>query len=403
LLDKQFFLDEQFHPYLTKNFLLFRAHRGQPVGDAIYQKFSVRATPTVMIVTSDGREIDRVLGYDPPPEKFKDTLEKTYTSENTLLNLTLALEKNPSDIEILARLTEKYRSNYAFDKMTEYSEKILKEPDQAKQIMLPFGKDSSDVSAYELAMYASTFSGPDAVVAFANEFPQSSYLDRVFRDFWRTLLNKNQQEKAMAAFDKLNEKFPDNESLVGSYLSYCSRSQTNYDRGIALADRIYSAKAGKVDFDFASAYAGLLLEKGDTKKVQSIAKELVSNNPDREKDIRMQLGYLYQEKKKYDLAFETYESLFKDHPDFYSALYQIGRTAAYSGANLEKGIKSLKKYLQHEPQDGEPSLPNAHWRLGLIYEHKGDKEAAKNEYEAALKLESDFKAAKDALEKLTKK
>jgi Tfp pilus assembly protein PilF len=38
----------------------------------------------------------------------------------------------------------------------------------------------------------------------------------------------------------------------------------------------------------------------------------------------------------------------------------------------------------------------------LIYEHQGDKEAARTEYEAALKLEPDYKAAKDALEKLTK-
>ena len=37
---------------------------------------------------------------------------------------------------------------------------------------------------------------------------------------------------------------------------------------------------------------------------------------------------------------------------------------------------------------------------GLIYEHKGDKESAKKEYEAALKLDPDYKAAKDALEKL---
>ncbi len=402
MLDKQLFQDEKFHPYLTQNFLLFRAHRGQPEGDEIYKKFSVRATPTVMIVTPDGREVDRVLGYDPPPEKFKDKLEETRTSENTVLNLTLAFEKDPSNIAVLVKLAEKYRSYYAFDKMTEFSGKILQQPEQAKQTLLPPGKDSAEVSAYEYAMYASTFSGLDAVLAFANEFPRSSYLDDVFKDFWRTLLNKDQQEKALAAFDELNTKFPGNESLVGSYLAYCSRSQKDFDRGIALADEVYKAKAGKVDPNFASSYVGLLLEKGETKKAQSIAKELVNNNPDREKDIRVQLGYLYQEKKKYDLAMETFEQLFKDHPDYYSALYQIGRTSAYSGANLDKGITSLMKYLQHEPQDGDPTWANARWRLGLIYEHKGDKEAARKEYESALKLEPDYKAAKDALEKLTK-
>jgi tetratricopeptide (TPR) repeat protein len=67
---------------------------------------------------------------------------------------------------------------------------------------------------------------------------------------------------------------------------------------------------------------------------------------------------------------------------------------------IDRGMECLKKYLQHEPEEGQPTLANAHWRLGLIYEHKGDKESAKKEYEAALKLDSDYQAAKEALEKL---
>ncbi len=400
MLDKQFFQDEQFHPYLTQNFLLFRAHRGKPKGEEIYKKFFVRATPTVLVAMADGREIDRVLGYDPPVEKFKDRIEEAYKGEYTFLNLTQAYEKDSTDLVVIARLTKKYQSHYNFDKMTEFSAKILKQPEKARQIMLPFGKDKAEVSAYEFAMYASAYSGPEAVLTFVNEFPNSTYLDDVFGDFWRALLNKDQQEKALEVFDKLIIKFPENSALIGSYLSYCSRSKTNYDRGIELADRLYKSKDGKVDLGFAASYADLLIEKSDIKKVQKITKELIKNNPDREKDIRMRLGFLYQDKKKYEMAFETFENLFKDHPDYYPALYQIGRTAVFSGKNLDRGMECMKKYLQHEPEEGQPTLASAHWRLGLIYEHKGDKESAKKEYEAALKLDSDYKAAKDALEKL---
>jgi len=400
LLDKQFYQDEQFHPYLTQNFLLFRAHRGKPKGDEIYKKFLVRATPTVLIAMADGREIDRLLGYDGQPDKFKDNIEETLKGENTFLNLTQAYEKDPMDLAVLAKLAEKYRSNYIFDKMAEFSDKILKQSEKARKTILPFGKDKTEVSAYEFAMYASTYSGSEAVLDFANEFPQSAYLNGVFGDFWRILLNKDQQEQAIEVFDKLIIKFSENESLIGSYLSFCSRSKTNYDRGIELADRLYKSKEGKVDLGFAESYAGLLIEKGDTKRVQNITEELIKNNPDREKDIRMQLGFLYQDKKNYDMAFETFENLVKDHPDYYPALYQIGRTAAFSGKNLDRGIQCLKKYLEHEPEEGQPTLANAHWRMGLVYEHKGDKESAKKEYEAALKLDPDYKAAKDALAKL---
>ncbi len=400
MLDKQFFQDEKFHPYLTQNFLLFRAHRGQPEGDEIYKKFSVRATPTVMVLTTDGREIDRVLGYDPPPEKFKEAVEKAYTGENTLLSLMQAYEKDASNVATLARLAQKYRSNYIFDKMAEFSQQILKQPEQAKQIMLPFGKDSAEVSAYEFARFAASYAGPDAVLEFANEFPNSGYLDEVFGDFWRSLLNKDQQEKAIQVFDKLITSFPQNTALVGSYLSYCIRSKTNYDRGIALADRIYQAKDGNVDLDFARSYTEILMEKGESTKIEHLAQQLIKNNPDQAIDIEMQLGYLYQQKKQYDHAFKTFENIIKHHPDYYPALYQIGRTAVYSGANLDRGIESLKKYLQHAPGDNDPSWANAHFRLGALYEHQGDKAAAQKEYQAALKLDPSYEDAKKALEKL---
>lgn len=400
MLDKQFFQDEQFHPYLTQNFLLFRAHRGTPVGDEIYKKFSVRATPTVMVVTPDGKEIDRVLGYDPPPTKFKDTLEKTYHGENTLLSLTQALEKDPSNVAVLARLLEKYRFNYAFEKMAEFAQKILAQPEAAKQVMLPFGKDSTNVSAYELARFAATYSGPEAVLEFATEFPNSSYLDEVFGDFWRSLLNKEQSEKASQVFDKLIANFPQNTALVGSYLTYCVRSKSNYDRGIELADRLYKAKDGKVDLDFGRAYAEILMEKGDAQKIEHLTQELIKNNPEQAIEIAMQIGFLYQQKKQYENAFNTFEMVIKNHPDYYPAYYQIGRTAVFSGNNLDRGIECLNLYLRHKPGDNDPSWANAHFRLGAIYEHKGDKAAAQSAYEAALKLDPSYEDAKKALEKL---
>jgi tetratricopeptide (TPR) repeat protein len=400
LLDKQFYQDEQFHPYLTQNFLLFRAYRGTPEGDEIFKKFAVRATPTDMIVTTDGREIDRVLGYDPPPEKYKDRLEEAYHGKDTFLNLTEAYKKDPKNIAVLAKLAEKYRSNYIFDKMAEYSAMILKQPEQAKQVMLPFGKDNAEVSAYEFAMFANTYSGPDAVLEFATEFPNSYYLDEVFGDFWRSLLNKDQSEKANQVFEQLILKFPENPALVSSYLTYCVRSKTNYDRGIELADRVYKAKDGKVDLDFARSYADILMEKGETQKVEHLAQELIQNNPDKAIDIEMQVGYLYQGKKQYDNAFNTFESVVKRYPDYYPALYQIGRTAAFSGTNLDRGIECLNKYLQHTPADDQPTRANAHFRLGALCEHKGDRAAAQREYEAALKLDPSYGDAQKALDKL---
>ena len=112
MLDKQFFGDTKFSSYLNQNFIPIHAVRGQKPGDALYKKYNVRGTPTVLVAMADGTEIDRIIGYGPPADKFKDKIEETYKSENSLLNLTRAFEKDPKNIELIVKLAQKYQRRY---------------------------------------------------------------------------------------------------------------------------------------------------------------------------------------------------------------------------------------------------------------------------------------------------
>jgi tetratricopeptide (TPR) repeat protein len=82
------------------------------------------------------------------------------------------------------------------------------------------------------------------------------------------------------------------------------------------------------------------------------------------------------------------------------ALYQLGRTGALSGKNLDRGEAALLRYLELDPPRGQPSHAAARWRLGLIHEHRGHTDQAREQYRAALGLEPDFQPAKDALKRL---
>ena len=383
--------------------MLFRAYLSKPEGEALFQKFFVRNTPTILIATSDGREIDRHKGYGGyPPEQFKENIENAYKNENNFLNLTRAYEKDSTDLVVIAKLAERWRSYYIYEKMAEFAEKILKQPEKAKQLKLPVGRDEVETSIYEFAKYTTTFSDPEAVLHFATEFPNSALLNSVFRDYRSFLFNKDNQEKALTVFDELIKQFPENSALINSYLRYCTRSKSNYDRGIELADQLYKAKAGKIDIEIASLYADLLIEQDDMKKVQEIPRQLIKDNPDKEIDIEMEFGFLYQQKKKYEEAFASFENIIKNYPDYYPAYYQVGRTAVFSGTNLDRGLQCFKEYLQHEPDEDQPTWANAHYRMGMIYEHKGDKDSAQKEYETALKLDPAYEDAQKALEKLYK-
>jgi Tfp pilus assembly protein PilF len=117
-------------------------------------------------------------------------------------------------------------------------------------------------------------------------------------------------------------------------------------------------------------------------------------------DVHYQMGIFYQTKEDYEAAFGAFEAAVAIDPMYMSAMYQIGRTAAFSGDNLDRGVECLKIYLDNEPGPGQPSWSHAHWRLGMLYEKMGQKEMARKEYEAALELDPENKKAKEALDKL---
>ncbi len=113
------------------------------------------------------------------------------------------------------------------------------------------------------------------------------------------------------------------------------------------------------------------------------------------------LGMMYQGAEDYHGAFTAFEKALKVDPEATNSLYQIGRTGVISGGiDLDRSIAALKKYLGTTPADGQATLANAHWRLGMLYEMKGRFDMARAEFEAALALDPDDKSARKSLENL---
>ena len=119
-------------------------------------------------------------------------------------------------------------------------------------------------------------------------------------------------------------------------------------------------------------------------------------------EYQYQLGMLYQQLKRYEETFEVLEGICVIDPDARGALYQIGRTAVFSGTNVDRGIECLEIYLTKDVESGYPGHDGAHWRLGMLYEHKGDVATARAEYETAMQINPEQDNYRDSLEKLDK-
>jgi tetratricopeptide (TPR) repeat protein len=118
--------------------------------------------------------------------------------------------------------------------------------------------------------------------------------------------------------------------------------------------------------------------------------------------IHVRISLVHQQKKEWEKAFAALEralALDANHP---LALYQIGRIAALSGQQLERGEKCLRTYLAMPVREDleNPSIAAAHFRLGNILEKKGDPASARIEYETSLKIDPKQKLAREALTKM---
>lgn len=178
-----------------------------------------------------------------------------------------------------------------------------------------------------------------------------------------------------------------------SKLGWAKKCREALEKSVALDPRNLEARNGLVQFyQQAPGFAG-----GGMDKAYAQAAEIKQIDPQMGDTI---LAQLYVSEKKYPEAFALFDAVLKASPDNYLALYSVGRTAAQTGQHLDLGEKCLRRCLALTPAPSEPGHAPVNWRLGNLAERRGDQTAARAFYETALKLDSAFKQAADALARL---
>ena len=109
------------------------------------------------------------------------------------------------------------------------------------------------------------------------------------------------------------------------------------------------------------------------------------------------LAAFYVNQKQFDKAFAVLDERLRVKPTELTTLYAVGRTASLSGQNLDQGERALKTYLAGPIPERGPAPAHVHYRLGTIYEKKGAKDLAREEYRAALQLNPRHEDAQKAL------
>lgn len=98
-------------------------------------------------------------------------------------------------------------------------------------------------------------------------------------------------------------------------------------------------------------------------------------------------------------AFAEFDAEERRSPDDFLTLYHIGRCAAVSGQQLERGRAALQRCLELGPPCGQdmPTAASTHQRLAEILQQLGDREGAQRHLARVRDTDPDFRAAKVAL------
>lgn len=176
-------------------------------------------------------------------------------------------------------------------------------------------------------------------------------------------------------------------------MGFAKKCRLAYEKAVGLDPKNLSARNSLMSFyQMAPGVMG-----GGPEKAQAQAEAIKQLDAGRG---RIAYATLYIGEKKYAEAFVELDAALLATPDSYPALFQFGRLTALSGEQLDRGMAALKQCLTLTPTPGAPGHDAAHWRLGNIWEKKGDKSAALAAYQAALAVNPVFPQAIESLKKL---
>ena len=126
----------------------------------------------------------------------------------------------------------------------------------------------------------------------------------------------------------------------------------------------------------------------------------------RDPEVLYTVGMYHQGQESWDDAFSAFEAATALPVDedtrswVRNSLYQIGRTGVFSEQNVERAIEALQEFNRSFSEPVDELAVGGHWRLGMLYESRGEAGLARQAFEAALEIDPDSEQAQDGLKRL---
>ena len=171
------------------------------------------------------------------------------------------------------------------------------------------------------------------------------------------------------------------------------------DFGAAEAEYLKALAANPEEPEPYFSYAYFSSRRGEPDKAKDTAMKLLDKDwidDATRARVHMDLGFMHQSSEEWASAIAEFSLALEADSTAMRAVYQMGRTYIFAETNLDEAERLYNLYLSQPRLKGWwPSKADAHYRLAMVYDLKGDEVAAKEEVEKALKLNPDHDGARD--------
>jgi tetratricopeptide (TPR) repeat protein len=334
------------------------------------------------------------VGYGPPADAYLERIQKSLRGIDTYKSLSELYAKDPKNIEILFKLARKYDQKFSTSvKADELYKQIVALDPEGKagladvdypKVRVPYAEYAEFILARKVAMGSKADPGP--MRAFIQKYSGSPLVKTGYMFMSIYYENYAPKDAAGGFFEEYSGKYPDDVSVLGSYVRRIIKDKEPLDKGLQLAEKIGELTSYNPDPYDVRNRAELYWLKGDKEKAEELfgkgflndrrsamAYELASyanfwNDRDVNLDkaveaiemavkiqpdtpyLRQTAATIYAKAGQPDKALEVFgPEYIKKNFDKSEALYPYAWYWNQQGKNLESALEAIRRMIGIQP------------------------------------------------------
>jgi len=319
-LDTDTYTDQRVIEFAKKNLISKKIDAEKNNGPQQKKKYRVKGYPTILLLDSEGNEIDRIIGYR-PPEEFFNELNRIKNRENTLSDLITRYKQSINNSSVKIDLAEKYilmnlpdsarlllDNIYSFQKkkhQLDFSVSFnlsqlyykIRSLDRSIEILdqiVESGVDSSDIAYFYRLLYKSKRSSDiDALLEYAE---LSENIDRKQKSYWQIIriLKKHKRDPSLEAelYLKVIDLYTSDYKYLPSLLNSFAWRMTELEKNLDIAlVKINKALEYGEDIKILDTKAEVLWKLNRSEEAVEIIEKCILGDPQKQ--------YYKDQKKKF--------------------------------------------------------------------------------------------------------